>query len=593
MRDSDGGDDDAARIVLLENATVSHVARLNSRSSQILFESSVVLYLTADQQRRVFQLDFFKRWYLLCHALYILLWCLVACWCFYMLEPSLPLIDAFFLAVSSICNCGLQTIDVGNWSHRTTLLRHLLLLPGGVVLTSAFQPLLRLFLLRRVRDVFRRNTMDSPREAALRLTKRVEARRLFYTSLVCATTSFVYLGVVNILLVLILYVANTSQLDFFDSFCMTIASFHSSIFLPMEQYARDPVVTGVVVAACALGFTGYPVVLRGFMWLEWRLMVLIERCWTWAAYCLHRWAERSSAALLGAALSSDVDGGDDAAVADEQTTLLIPLPQRYFADIDAAFQEILHSSEPGSFHPFLFRNSETVYLGVAWWSLTLMQAVPFWFEQWDGVLSGLSSASKIYVALCQAGVVRFAAASFLPLLEFSNAHIAVIILAMYLPALPISTDRTYRKWKEMFQTSVMRLLMSRLFWLFAGMVLILFAEEHEMRQRVLHSPFDVMTRTFFEVISAYAGCGLSLSLGSSPVSFTGAAGSLSKLTIAAIIFGGRHRFVDLGIDLGFASLRSQVQLAAENDAASAFYGNRSETEEDPNLLVIAEHHISP
>ncbi|KAG5490889.1 hypothetical protein JIQ42_00774 [Leishmania sp. Namibia] len=540
----------------------------HSRTSQLLFEAPVLLPLSADQRQLVEQLDFFKKWYLFCHFFYICAFVMIGFIGLRALVPHLASIDAFFLAVSSVCNCGLQSVDVGGWPDGATLFRHFLLLPGGVVITSSFQPLLRIFMLHRVRHIFSPEETDTPQEALLRAKKRAEARRLHYAALVSAVTPFVYFFVINGVLMTLLWRLNTSQLSGFDVFCMTLASFHSSVFLPMEAYASDAAVTGLVTAACALGFTAFPVFLRFFMLCEWFLVRVVRRLA--GSVCCY--------AALGRAPPHGPDGGEErsGSETDDVSAALLHAPPRrpssYSAcldEVDAAFREAMSSKAPGTFHPFLFRPSETAFLGVAWCALTLMQAAPFWYEQWDGVLHGYTWLYKLYLSLCQAAVVRFAAASFVPLLEYSNAHVAVTILAMYLPALPISTDRTYRKWRQMFRTSIVRLLTSRLFWLFTGMVLVLFAEEAGMRERLLNDRFDLMTRTFFEVISAYSGCGLSLSLPGSSVSFVGFTGTFSKLIIAAVILGGRHRFVDLGIDLGFSSLQCDFNaISASSEGVS-------------------------
>jgi Trk-type K+ transport system membrane component len=539
---------------------------LASRTSQLLFEAPVELPLTSDQSQRIMLLDFFKRWYLLCHLVYICGCVAVGAGVLLVLEAKLSVVDAVFIAVSSVCNCGLQTVDVGTWSRGTTLFRHLLLLTGGVVVTSSFQPLLRLFMLHRVREVFQPQVTDTPLEAQLRAKKGEEARRLYYTALVCAITPFMYLVVVNGATMILLLCLNVSRLSAFDVFCMSLASFHSSIFLPMEAYAGDAAVTGLVTLACALGFTAFPAVLRSFMWGEWAVLRAGRRasklimCST-DFCCLQRRRGAAAVAVVDGEQTSEVEEDEDH-VGLLRTGHHHPSPDPFLVQIsemDAAFCEVLTSTEPGTFHPFLFQPSETAFLGGAWWALTLVQAVPFWYEQWDGLLRPYRWPYKVYLSLCQAGAVRFAAASFLPLLEYSNAHVAVTILTMFLPALPISTDRTYRKWKAMFRTSVVRLLTSRLFWLFTAMVVVLFAEERSMRPRIVNTRFDVMTRTLFEVISAYAGCGLSLTLPNASVSFVGFTGTVSRLVIAAVILGGRHRFVDLGIDLGFSTLQTQIR----------------------------------
>lgn len=532
----DAQDDEAAR-------------HLNNVRSSQLFEAAVELPLSAVQHAMVLQLDFFKKWYLLCHAGYMMALVLLGTAVLFLAEPSVSLLDAFFVAMSTVCNCGLQTVNVGKWEPLSILFRHALIVPAGVVVTSAFQPLLRLALLRRVRSVFAPNDSDDPAQRSCRRHKEDTARRLYYTSVIAAVTPLAYFAFVNGALGLVLYLGNASGLSLLDTVYMQISAFHSCVFLSMEQYAGDGAVVGVVTLACALGFTAFPVVLRGFVALEWWIYQGVYKF-------VVAWRHANSGDDVSDPLLERMDEEEvidlERIVGDGESQLALDPWSQGFADI-------LASKHPGCFHPFLFLPAESAYLGAAWWALTLMQAVPFWAQHWHGILATFPPRYRVYLAVCQAGVVRFAAASFVPLCEYTNAHIAVTILAMFLPALPISTDRAYRKWRQMMTTSVVRLLTSRLFWLFTAMISVLFAEECSLSRALSDTRFDIMTRTFFEVISAYAGCGLSLSLPGSPVSFTGSTAGFSKLVICAVLFGGRHRFVDLGIDLGFSALQTNSQ----------------------------------
>ncbi|KEG10577.1 transporter [Trypanosoma grayi] len=529
-----------------------------TRSSQ-LFESEgpVALPLSCAQESLARRINFLKKWYLLMHVLYIMSLVLFGSLLFYVLESGIAFVDAFFIAMSSVCCCGLQTVDVSGWKVSSNLLRHFLMIGGGIVFTSAHQPLLRVWMLKKIWGMFDRHPSDTLGERALRASKRLYAERLWYTSVICAVTPFMYLTFVNGTLMAILRVFNRSNLRGLEVFEMTIASFHSSIFLSMEPYAADAVVVLVVTIGCALGFTLFPVVLRIFLHAEWfvfRLLVCV-----YVRFQKSRATDRRNSVFM---------------FISEDSPLLLNAPVHQvgylFRESDMkgevvgvnawerGFRDVLASKQPASFHAFLFVRSETLYLGVAWLAITLAQAAPFWFQQWsgEGLLAPFSTPYKIFLSVSQAAVVRFAAASFVSCLEYSNAHIAMTILCMFLPALPISTDRTYRKWKQMFRTSVVRLLTSRLFWLFTAMLSILFAEQDGLIHESEGTRFDAMTRSLFEVISAFAGCGLSLSLLGSPVSFVGSLGTFSKLVIAAVMLGGRHRTVDLGIDLGFAVLQA-------------------------------------
>ncbi|ORC84724.1 transporter [Trypanosoma theileri] len=544
-----------------ESNTIDFNDTGGTRSSQ-LFESvsPIILPLTPEQDSLAKRLNFLKKWYLLTHVAYILLLALCGSLLLYLMEKDLDYVDAFFIAMSSVCCCGLQTVDVAGWKLGSNLLRHFLMIGGGIVFTSAHQPLLRLWMLSKIWRVFDRDPNDSIGQRALRASKRMYAERLWYTSLICAFTPLFYFFLVNATLMFFLAIFNQSHLSPLEVFEMIIASFHSSIFLSMEQYAKDPAVVLLVTMGCALGFTLFPVVLRGFFHLEWFMFHLLRKLYIRFRRPQIRNHQNSVFLLIS-----------------EDSPLLANAPihqvENIFRDSDMkgdvvnlnvwdrGFRDILASKQPVSFHAFLFIRSETVYLGVAWFFITLVQALPFWLQQWsgNGLLAPFSTPYKIFLSLCQAAVVRFAAASFVPCLKYSNAHIAITILCMFLPALPISTDRTYRKWKQMFRTSVVRLLTSRLFWLFSAMLSIIFAEENWLVVELNDTPFDIMTRSLFEVISAFSGCGLSLSLSGSAVSFVGSLSIFSKLVVAAVILGGRHRTVDLGIDLGFAVLQADGQ----------------------------------
>ncbi|KAH9597462.1 Cation transporter [Trypanosoma melophagium] len=567
-----------------ESTTTDRDDTGGTRSSQ-LFESvgPIVLPLSPEQDFLAKRLNFLKKWYLLTHVAYILLLVLCGSLLLYLMEKKLDYIDAFFIAMSSVCCCGLQTVDVAGWNWVSNLLRHFLMIGGGMVFTSAYQPLLRIWMLSRIWRVFDRNSNDSIGQRALRASKRMYAERLWYTSVICAFTPLFYFFLMNTTLMFFLALFNQSHLSSLEVFEMTIASFHCSIFLPMEQYARDPAVVLVVTLGSALGFTFFPVVLRGFFHLEWLMFDIMRKLYIRFRRPQTRNHQNSVFLLIG-----------------EDSPLLANAPIHQIENIfrdsdmkgdvinlnawDRGFSDILASKQPVSFHAFLFVRSETVYLGVAWVFITLVQALPFWLQQWsgDGLLASFSTPYKIFLSLCQAAVVRFAAASFVKCLKYSNAHIAITILCMFLPALPISTDRTYRKWKQMFHTSMVRLLTSRLFWLFSAMVSILFAEENWLVIELRGTPFDIMTRSLFEVISAFAGCGLSLSMSGSPVSFVGSLSSFSKLVVAAVILGGRHRTVDLGIDLGFAVLQGNGQQRLHESAdtrppSTTFFTHTTET----------------
>ncbi|RNF01461.1 Trk system potassium uptake protein [Trypanosoma rangeli] len=538
-------------------------AEAATRSSQLLeYAGPVVLPLSNKLDSIARHVNFLKKWYLLIHVTYILFLVCIGSLLFYALEADLQYVDAFFVAMSSVCCCGLQTVDVSRWKQDTNILRHLLMIGGGVVFTSAHQPLLRIWMLNRMWPVLKPCPEDNFQEGRLRASRRKYAQRLWHTSVICLLTPLLYFVLVNSALMFFLAVFNQLNLGFVKIFEIAMASFHGSIFISMENYVRDPAVVLFVTIGSGLGFTLFPVALRGFFYLEWFAFRLMRR--VCKGRQLSRPGDEQSLTVpllhgdfypLFAAREHQYVGNllSYSDVADDVV---------HTSSWEKGFRDILTSDQPVSFHAFLFVLSETVYLGVAWCFITVVQAIPFWVQQWDGngLLAPFSTAYKIFLSLCQAAVVRFAAASFVSCLEYSNAHIAITIICMFLPALPIPTDRTYRKWKQVFRTSMVRLLTSRLFGLFVAILCLLFGEEEWLAEKLVGSRFDAMTRSLFEVVSAFAGCGLSLSLPGSAVSFVGSLGVFSKLVVAAVILGGRHRTVDLGIDLGFAVLEADQRV---------------------------------
>ncbi|EPY24383.1 transporter [Strigomonas culicis] len=519
------------------------------RNSQ-LFEGSAVLPLSSMEEIRISHLNFFKKWFLLAHLTYVVLLILLGTLLFLLFEPrSISFVDALFISTSAVCNCGLSTVNVDLWTTKSIVARHVIMFLGGVVFTSAFPSWLRLFLLRHVQTVFEEHAGDSPQELRLRMLKRAYAGRLRTTSLLSIATTYMYMGLIMIPSIVLLYIFNTSGFSLPRLLSLVTSSFHGCVFSTMESYVNDKALMSTVTFCCALGFTAFPVMLRFVFLAE---HVVLRAIGHLRLAVSHRWRRARDRAE------------------DEEALVRAPLlhtPQRALSPgvWDLAFNDMVCSDCPGTYHPFLFLTPETAFLGLAWCFFTVLLMSPIWLEQWDHALAPFASSHKVYIAVCQAASTRFAAATFVPISEFSNAHIALIILAMFLPALPISTDRVYRKWKQMFRTSLVRLLTSRLFWLFSAMLAILFVEEKQMREKVIGTRFDLMTRTFFEVVSAYSGCGLSLSLPITSTSFIGDASTFSKVVIVLVLVGGRHRFVDLGIDLGFATLQDASTLVPSHE----------------------------
>lgn len=210
---------------------------------------------------------------------------------------------------------------------------------------------------------------------------------------------------------------------------------------------------------------------------------------------------------------------------------------------------------PNYFHCFLFRIRNVAFLGGAFLAITSIQFLPYLWQQWsgpNGVLGAMSSstAQKLNVAWSQSMLTRFSGGQFLDPTRLSNGHLGVILLCMYLPAVPFSMDESvlrdkYVKGKHhpMWKRTIWRLFTSRLLWLFSCSVLICMIDEEGMRNALSTSHLDAWTRTVFEVVSGYSGSGLTLAIGgeNSPVSFSGSLSSASKFFITLVMFAGRHR----------------------------------------------------
>nr|CCC51376.1 Trk system potassium uptake protein [Trypanosoma vivax Y486] len=494
------------------------------------------------------------RTYRLIHLLYTIIVTIIGTQVFYYGEGNLALVDAFFIAISSVCGCGLQTVDVKDWKMETNITRHLLMFAGGVVFTSAYSPLFRLWLLRRARPMPALNTPDSSNaRAALRLS----ADRIYYSSVICAVTPLVYLGAVHVVIITFLGMFNGLGMSLLEVCQTVVASFHGAIFLSMEEYAHDPIVVLSVPVACALGFTLFPVVLRDFIRAEWFVLSVIR------SPVRSRGRSCTTCNNMADPLGYEGSGQPYARLLSEgdvSDALLPSCDPEGCCVWDRGFRDILHSEHPRNFHPFLFDRSVSVYLGVVWVLITLVQVFPFWLQQWSdgGTLAPFSTSYKVLISLSQAASLRFGGVSFLPCDRYSTAHIAITILCMYVPAIPIESDTQHWRNGNVICVSVAKLCSSRLFWIFFAVIAVFLADEVLPSNGLEDSRLDMLTRCIFEVVSSFSGCGMSLSLKGSPVSFVGSLGVCSKLVIALVMLIGRHHTVDSGFGVNFSTLQGDA-----------------------------------
>jgi len=302
------------------------------------------------------------------------------------------------------------------------------------------------------------------------------------------------------------------------------------------------------------------------------------------------------------------------------------------------FTFILGSKKPVNHHPWLFVGADTTYLLVAWMLIVLFQFLPFTWQQWNanGVLGDQPNEfMKAVVAFTQSACNRFSGIAFFDFNRLSPAQICTILFALYIPALPIPTERTRRRWKEMFSGGFFRLLLSRFWWLFTAVLLIVFLEEghsyehidgyfdhfhyapspnHPIEPQPHHHttaefgqvyrhtitryhphrhlkssdvsdnagpvipPWQrvngtwehgVLTRTLFEVLSAYATAGLSLQLPESTGSLSSSYTAWSQIIIILVMIAGRHRNMDLGLDIGLTDMAATSKRDPERAKRTA------------------------
>lgn len=231
-----------------------------------------------------------------------------------------------------------------------------------------------------------------------------------------------------------------------------------------------------------------------------------------------------------------------------------------------ALLTINRAPEPSLYHFFLFSLHDTIYLAIAFAMINVAQMTPFLAQQWsgpDGVLAPFAPAQRVLVALSQSILVRFSGTTLVDVLKFSNVHVLWILFAMYIPVVPIPNARGKRQWKAMLKAGAMRLLTSRLFLLFFSASVIVWIEESRLRDEIEGTRFDITTRVLFETISGYATSGMTLPLASSPASLSSSFSVVGKLIIAANMVIGRHRWMDLGIDIGLDVLETSERQVAE------------------------------
>jgi hypothetical protein len=132
------------------------------------------------------------------------------------------------------------------------------------------------------------------------------------------------------------------------------------------------------------------------------------------------------------------------------------------------------------------------------------------------------------------------------------------LFGLYLPPLAVPHGRTHKQWDSMFVGGFWRLALSRYWWLFVATVVIVFLEEgpeYDLpRSETYGWSHGILMRVLMEVMSAYATSGITLQLPTSIASLSSSFTYPSKIIIILCMIIGRHRGMDLGIDLGITDL---------------------------------------
>ncbi|KAJ6476359.1 potassium transporter [Mycena sanguinolenta] len=239
-----------------------------------------------------------------------------------------------------------------------------------------------------------------------------------------------------------------------------------------------------------------------------------------------------------------------------------------------------------------------IFSAVEWAAFEVLDAgLPF-FEQ-------MSKGPRVVDGLFQGLAARASGFSIIPLASASPALQFLYVIMMYIAVYPVAmTIRStnvyeseslgvfeeppdeedeepadldkyeprealgrYLKWHLERQISI------DIWWLVWGVFLVAIIERHNLLDED-KKWFD-MFRLLFELVSAFAGIGLSLGLPTDNFSFSGALHPLSKLIIIVIMVRGRHRGLPVGVERA-VTLPRELNLRAEGkrkDAAPAYNSN--------------------
>lgn len=405
-------------------------------TGEVIVESAIASYNCWKEQPRYPRiLRYVEGWYLPLHMLYIAAWALCGAAVFVAVE-GVAFVDALFVSVSAVTCTGLSSIDVSHWSGGSTVVRHVLMVAGGAVFTSSFQPLIRY---AAVRCALCDSSNHVEGEGTTLLQQHgggyLEAwdedalHTVADASLVAFVTPLAYFVTVQGTLVAILAVGNSSGISLEVATQRVVANFHSCAFSSLVGYSHDPVAVAVLGWSCGLGYTMCPFLMRWFVALEEKICAFLRPS--------SSRTQRSFGLLLESTISSSM------------------------------------------FHCYLSTSADCLYYLVTFVCITGIQFLPYLWQQWsgDGVLGDISrEGEKVNVAWSQSILSRFSGGLLIDTTRLSNAHLAIILFAMYLPAMP-KAMKNCNVLRDKFLVSqsdssdavrtVWRLVTSRFLWLFA------------------------------------------------------------------------------------------------------------------------------
>ena len=521
-------------------------------------------------------LHFFKDYFLVFHFCYILSVALIAAGLMKLNSGTdIRFIDALFMATSGVTCSGLSTVSPSDWNVKTNIALYSAIVLGGVVFTSIVPCLLRIATLKQIQHS-ERDTLSG--------IKKKHVARLLTTSKIMAFAVLTYWMFAHIVCVLVLLPAYNIS----NAIILAISNFNNFGWLEKGFGTTNTHAMITFTVFVPAGQALVPLFLRLWLMLLQRLYWVIQKvkkCFLRSSTEPDRQISSQSVvvstmSILSSNPSFDATTLDTGLQNDSMILLPAQRPElRKKSEIELGFDLILNSRSPLNHHPMLFTMADTVYVLVVWILVVLLQVIPTLIQQWsDGYYPGALAqfddqgpAKKVWIAIAQAILVRFSGHMLYNFNYNSAPFLFGLCFVLFLAPLPVPGDRTSRKWKMLFSGGIYCVVGEKMWWLFLATLTILYIEagladytgpgqinpqiDTNHSQLEFHfRPHGAVIRTMIEVVSAYATSGVSLTMVSSQQSLSASFTDVSKLIIILCMLAGRHRGMDLGLDIGLTNL---------------------------------------